>query len=138
VPRKGPPPNPDADDIYVSGGYYGGYYPWGWSGIGFGGYYGGYYDPWYYGGYPPYSGSYNAYDGMLRLKMKPREAQVLVDGYFMGVVDDFDGMWQRLHVEPGPHRVEVRLEGYETLLFEVNIQPDKTITYSGELKPVTP
>ena len=116
--------------------YYGGYYPWGWSGIGFGGYYGGYYDPWYYGGYPTYSGSYNDYDAMLRLKMKPREAQVFADGYFMGVVDDFDGMWQRLHLQPGPHRIEVRSEGYETLMFEVNLQPDKTITYTGELKKV--
>jgi PEGA domain len=139
VPRRGAPPRPhDGDDIFVSGGYYGGYYPWGWSGIGFGGYYGGYYDPWYYGGgYPQvYSGSYNDYDGMLRLKMKPREAQVFVDGYFVGVVDDFDGMWQRLHVEPGPHRVEVRLDNYETLMFEVNIQPDKTVTYTGELRRI--
>jgi PEGA domain-containing protein len=136
VPRKGAPPPTDVD-ISVPGGYYGGYYPWGWSGIGFGGYYGGYYDPWYYGGgYPTYSGSYNDYDAMLRLKMKPREAQVFADGYFMGVVDDFDGMWQRLHLQPGPHRIEVRGEGYETLMFEVNLQPDKTITYTGELRPV--
>ena len=134
VPRKGAPPPLDHD--WDPGDYYGGYYPWGWSGIGFGGYYGGYYDPWYYGGYgyPTYSGSYNDYDGTLRLKMKPREAQVFADGYFMGVVDDFDGMWQRLHLQPGPHRIEVRGEGYETLMFEVNLQPDKTITYTGELK----
>ena len=138
MPRKGPPPTiHDGDDIFVSGGYYGGYYPWGWSGIGFGGYYGGYYDPWYYGGYPAYSGSYNDYDGMLRLKMKPRDAQVFVDGYFMGVVDDFDGMFQRLHTAPGPHRIEVRGQGYETLSFEVNLEPDKTITYTGELRQIT-
>ena len=74
---------------------------------------------------------------MLRLKMKPREAQVFVDGYFMGVVDDFDGMWQRLHLQPGPHRIEVRAEGYDTLMFEVNLQPDKTITYTGELRQLT-
>ena len=135
VPRKGAPPPLDHD--WDPGDYYGGYYPWGWSGIGFGGYYGGYYDPWYYGGYPTYSGSYNDYDGMLRLKMKPREAQVFVDGYFMGVVDDFDGMWQRLHLQPGPHRIEVRAEGYDTLMFEVNLQPDKTITYTGELRQLT-
>lgn len=136
VPRKGaPPPIHDWDP----GDYYGGYYPWGWSGIGFGGYYGGYYDPWYYGGYPTYptySGSHNDYDGMLRLKMKPREAQVFADGYFMGVVDDFDGMWQRLHLQPGPHRIEVRADGFEPLMFEVSLQPDKTITYTGELRPV--
>ena len=36
------------------------------------------------------------YDGSLRLKVKPREASVYVDGYFAGRVDDFDGMFQRL------------------------------------------
>jgi hypothetical protein len=72
------------------------------------------------------------------LKVKPRHAEVYVDGYFAGIVDEFDGFWQRLHVEPGPHRIEVRADGYEPLSFEVRILPDRTITYSGELKPLIP
>ncbi len=70
-------------------------------------YYGGYYDPWY-GGYPTYpQSSYTSSDeGSLKLKIKPRQAEVYVDGYFVGVVDDFDGIFQRLHVDSGaaPHR----------------------------------
>ena len=134
VARRGAPPYGDGDDIdiYVPGGYY----PWGYGGFGFGGYYGGYYDPWYgydayYGGQPYYA---NIGDGSLRLKVKPREATVYVDGYYVGRVDDFDGMFQRLHIEPGPHRIEIRADGYETLEFEVRMLPDRTTTYEGELK----
>jgi PEGA domain-containing protein len=127
--------------IIVPGGYYGnGFYPWGWGGLGFGGYYGGYYDPWGYDsyGYGPYQsyGYSSGYEGALRLKVKPRDASVFVDGYFAGRVDEFDGIFQRLHLEAGPHRVEIREDGYEPLTLEVRIQPDRTVTYSGELKRV--
>jgi len=136
--RSVPPASGGGTTIFVPGGYYGNYYPWGYGGFGLGGYYGGYSDPWYYGG--PYQGySYrDGYDGQLRLKVKPRVAQVFVDGYFAGIVDDFDGVFQRLHIEPGPHRIEIRDDGYEPLSFEVRILPDRTVTYSGDLKRLTP
>ena len=115
------------------GGYYPIYYPWGWGGIGVGAYYGGY-DPWGWGDpYATAAASYD-YDGKLKLKVKPRQAEVLVDGYFAGSVDDYDGTFQELHLEPGPHRIEIRLEGYESLSFEVRILPDQTVTYKGELR----
>ena len=107
-------------------------------GLGFGGYYGGYYDPWY-GGYPTYpvgSSTSNDDEGSLRLKIKPREAEVYVDGYYVGIVDDFDGIFQRLHVETGSHHIEVRAPGYEPLTFEVRITSDHTTTYQGELKKI--
>jgi hypothetical protein len=160
VARTGAPPVPggrNGGGIYVPGGYYGGYYPYGYGGLGFGSYYG-YYDPWfdpfyggfggygyggsgyggggYYGG-PQYSSSSSlGEEGSLRLKIKPREASVFVDGYYVGTVDDFDGMFQKLHIEAGPHRVEIRAPGYETLTFEVRLVPDHTTTYTGELKKI--
>jgi hypothetical protein len=75
--------------------------------------------------------------GRLRLKVKPEHAEVFVDGYFVGLVDQFDGVFQRLHIEPGPHRVEFRADsyGYEPLTYDVLIQPDRKITYTGALKP---
>ena len=75
-------------------------------------------------------------EGALKLKIKPRNAEVYVDGYFVGVVDDFDGIFQRLHIESGAHRIEVRAAGYETLEFDVRITPEHTTTYTGELKRV--
>jgi hypothetical protein len=146
VPRGSVPATPTGGGItYVPGGYYGGYgyydpwgYGYGYGGAGYGGYYGGYYDPWY-GGYPTYpQSSYTSSsdEGAIRLKIKPREAEVYVDGYYVGVVDDFDGIFQRLHVESGAHRIEVRAKGYETLEFEVRITPEHTTTYTGELKKI--
>jgi hypothetical protein len=137
VARRGVAP-PRGGAVVVPGDFYGGFYPLGYGGFGLGGYYGGYYDPWYYGGsgyFPQYYYG-DTYTGALRLKVKPRDASVFVDGYYSGRVDDFDGMFQRLRIETGPHRIEIRAEGYEPLTFEVRILPDRTITYEGELKPL--
>jgi PEGA domain len=127
VPRTSQPPiTGGGPTIFVPGGYY----PWGYGGVGIGGYYGG----WYGGGYQGYQSGGGDYEGRLRLKVKPKEAEVFVDGYFAGIVDDFDGVFQRLHIETGPHRIELRADGYEPLSFEVNIEPGRTLTYKGELK----
>ena len=120
----------------------GGYYPWGYTYGGmagaFGGYYGGYaggYDPWY-GWTPMYTpvvtGSSDYY-GWLRLKVKPVEASVYVDGYYVGIVDDYDGIFQRLKLEPGPHSIEIRGQEYQTLSVNVQIREEETTTYRGEL-----
>jgi hypothetical protein len=133
--------------------YYGYGYPYGYSP--YSGFYGDpfLYDPFFWGfpgvgfaypmaGYSTYaygsSGSYGGSersidDGGIRLKVKPREADVLVDGYYVGRVDDFDGMFQRLEIRAGTHRIEIRADGYETLGFDVRIPIDETITYHGEL-----
>jgi hypothetical protein len=117
------------------------YDPFWYGGFGYGsGYYGGgYYGGGYYGSGSYGSGSYSQsyHDaGSLRLKLKPREAQVFVDGYFVGVVDSFDGMFQKLQLDGGGHQVEVKAEGYEPLQFDVLITPGETVTYKGEMKPV--
>jgi hypothetical protein len=130
-------------------GFVGYYYPYGYGryffpGYGFGlGYY---YDPLFYdpysygygggqGGYGYSRGGYRD-TGSLRFKIKPRDAQVFVDGYFVGSVDEFDGIFQRLGIESGGHRIEIRAEGYEPLQFEVLITPGETVTYKGELKRI--
>jgi hypothetical protein len=102
-----------------SGGYYGGHG---------GGYYGG---P---GGY--YGGGRYGYDlGELRLRVAPRHAEVYVDGYYAGVVDDYDGIAQSLTLESGPYRIELVAPGYEPLEFNVRITPGNKVTYRGELRP---
>jgi hypothetical protein len=167
VERRGQIPG-GGGSIYYPGIYYGydpfysgyfgsyysryGYYPYSryWvPGFGFGlGYFA--YDPLMFGGYDYYGGGYGGgysaggYSsqyrdvGNLRLKVKPSDAQVYVDGYFVGPVDSFDGVFQRLGIEAGAHRVELRAEGYETVQFEVLITPGETVTYKGEMKPIRP
>ena len=48
-----------------------------------------------------------AYGGV-RIQGAPRDAQVFVDGTYAGVVDDFDGTFQHLDLEPGSHAIEIR------------------------------
>jgi len=72
-----------------------------------------FYDPWYGYQYPypmrPYGYGYRRYEpeASVRLEVKPKEAEVYVDGYYAGIVDDFDGTFQRLRVEPGEHEIEL-------------------------------
>jgi hypothetical protein len=114
--------------------YYGhpyGYRPWGYHyGWSFNLYFG---RPYGYGYSNPYYGYYAiapgfAY-GSLRIVDAPRDAQVFVDGYYAGIVDDYDGVFQRLNLEPGPHRIEIHLPGYPAQVFDVDILAGQTITY---------
>jgi hypothetical protein len=139
VPRRSRPPSSGGSTVWPGGTYYGGFYPWGYGGFGFSSYWGGYYDPWYWGSYPTYQSSgYAGYEGSLRLKVKPVDAEVFVDGYYAGRVDEFDGIFQRLPIEVGPHRIEIRMDGYEPLTVEVRILQDRKTTYEGTLVPIRP
>jgi hypothetical protein len=91
-------------------------------------------------GYPayPYSPGYGYYSvipgrayGALRIVDAPRNAQVLVDGYYAGVVDDYDGVFQHLNLEAGPHHIEIEVAGYPPIAFDVRIDPGRTVTYSA-------
>ena len=53
----------------------------------------------------------------------------------MGTVDDFDGTFQKMELEAGAHRVEIRAIGFQTISFDVRVEPNDTITYRGELQP---
>jgi len=111
------------------------YYPYGYGAFGLGYFY---YDP--YTWYPPaaYSGTYGGYSGYLefgevRLAVSPRSADVYVDGYFAGKVDEFDGVFQTLKVEPGAHHIQIVAPGYLPLDFDVRLNPGQKITYRGDL-----
>jgi hypothetical protein len=139
----------------------GGYYP---VPIGFGGL-GLYYDPFLYGygygfggfGYPDYMYGYEAGSaypsdltvagnqsrpptdsGNLRLLIEPPDAQVYVDGSFVGTVEDVGSALAGLRIDRGPHRIELRAPGYETLTVDVSIEANRTITYRGELRRIPP
>jgi hypothetical protein len=86
-------------------------------------------------------GSYGTYGypvGELRLKVHPRDAQVFVDGSYAGRVDDFDGVFQSLRLEPGEYQIELVLPGYEPIAFDVRIIPGERVTYEADLFPERP
>jgi hypothetical protein len=112
-------------------------------GAGFGG---GYYYPYYFGfnqwypypgfGYPP--GIYNDPAVALRLQVTPRDASVYVDGYAAGVVDDYDGVFQRLRLVPGPHEIVIYHPSHRTLRQSIYYNPGSTHTIRHTLEPLPP
>jgi hypothetical protein len=69
--------------------------------------------------------------GRLRLDVEPRDGQLYIDGYFVGIPEDLGG---EVELEAGPHAVEIQAPGFETLQVHVNIAPGRSITYRGALK----
>ena len=106
---------------YGIGYWYAGYRPYSY-GYGYGYGYG--YSPYYYGTGYGY-GTLDHYLGALRLQVRPRHAEVLVDGYYAGRVDDFDGAFQRLRLEEGTYEIAIEAPGYVPLVFDVRLLPDK-------------
>jgi hypothetical protein len=129
-PAAGRPPggqHPGGGAVVVRGGYggYGGYYGAPYWGMGWG--WGGPWGSYWYGGpywgypYPYWGGGYYDTGAELRLEVKPKQAQVYLDGYYVGIVDDFDGTFERLHFKPGDHELVLYLEGYQTVKQNVRL-----------------
>jgi hypothetical protein len=115
--------------------YYGGYF-----GVGFGYGYG--YGYPYYGYAPgPYPYAYPYYyDGSasLRVQVSPRQAEVYVDGYYAGVVDNFDGTFQRLDIQPGQHDIQLYLPGHRLMERHLYLQPGRTTSIKYAMEPLGP
>ena len=71
--------------------------------------------------------------GRLRIEVTPDTAEVYVDGYDAGIVDDFDGHFQHVDLTPGQHHIDVRAPGYATLTFDTIIQADHTTHFKGSM-----
>ena len=103
-----------------------------------------FYDPWWYpyphGWYQPYGYYGRAHDvaASVRLQVSPREAEVFVDGYYAGTVDDFDGMFQRLRLEPGEHEVTLYLAGHRTARQNIFLQDRGTFRIRHTMEPLGP
>jgi hypothetical protein len=97
-------------------------YPYGYYGYGYP--YAYPYRAYGYGGYA--RGGYAGY-GAVRIQGAPHDAQVFADGYYAGIVDDFDGVFQHLELEAGSHQIEIRIQGQPPLRYDVNVQPGQTL-----------
>jgi hypothetical protein len=70
--------------------------------------------------------------GTLILQDVPGSAQVLVDGYYVGLADEFGPGGRTLNLEAGAHHIELRAAGYDTLTFNVRIEPNGILRYRGD------
>lgn len=97
-----------------------------------------FYSPWHgnqWGGYPyPYRYRVSGPEASVRLEVEPRDANVYVDGYFAGAVDQFDGVFQRLRVTPGQHEIVVQLDGYRSLKERLYLGPNASRKITRQLE----
>jgi hypothetical protein len=131
APQRQPaPPRPPMPrvvvrgDVFIGGYFYDpafGPYPW-WPR--------GHYRYWYV---PVYD-----VRAVLRLKVTPDDAAVYVDGFYAGVVDDFDGVFQGLPLTPGAHRVRIYRPGYRSERQNIYLGVGSTFTVRAALEPIAP
>jgi hypothetical protein len=103
---------------------------------------GGYfYDPWFgpYPWWPPVVYPYRYYPAYghradVRLLVKPRETHVYVDGFYAGIVDEFDGFFERLPLPPGGHEIALYLPGYRSVVHRIYLGPGTTFKLSEAME----
>jgi hypothetical protein len=84
--------------------------------------------------FPPYRYPNIHPDASIRLDVTPEDSEVYVDGYYAGIVDDFDGMLQRLRVEPGQHEITLYHDGYRAAHQRVYLTRDRTFKIKQQLE----
>jgi hypothetical protein len=127
-PRRGPHGHGVRTSVYI--GY--GYWPY------YGYYYAPFYDPFFWYPYPyplAYYAPAYATSGV-RLQVTPRDAEVYVDGYRAGVVDDFDGTFQRLNLPPGQHELVLYHPAYRTIRQTVYLTVGSTYRVRHAMEPL--
>lgn len=143
--------------------FHGGYYPWGGWGypygwghpfawgypigwgypfaFGFGFSWGapyGFHSPYPAYGYAPYAYAGYSYDASIRVDVSQVDAEVFVDGYRAGVVDDFDGVFQRLRLAPGGHEITIYRPGFQTIKESLYLSPGGSRTLRYTMTPLGP
>ena len=121
--------------VVVRGGFY---YPW--FGYGFGPYWG-----WGWGPYPPaWYGPPGGVDmnyammagfGAVDLNVKPNQADVWVDGKYVGEARDLDGYPSYLWLADGGHKLAVYKGGYKTFEEEIGVHRGMKTTLKIRLEP---
>jgi hypothetical protein len=113
------PPNPPGHfavrghTVFVGGYFYDphfGPYPW-----------------WGPGMYPYWYSPVYGVRASVRVIATPKDAAVYVDGFYAGIVDDFDGIFQSLPLPPGGHEITLYAPGHRTVTQRVYLSPDSTL-----------
>ena len=118
--------------VVVGGGYVG------WGSWGPWGPYWGPWGPWGYPPYPPYYYTARDRSAHLKTEVKPKDTRIYVDGYYAGIADDFDGIFQSLRIRPGPHEVTLCLEGFKTVQQRLYLTPESTTKLRYVMQPLAP
>jgi hypothetical protein len=88
----------------------------------------GFYDQAYFGVAP----GVQQYGG-LSFDIQPSDADLFVDGEYVGPVGTFTPYGEPLTLYPGVHRIAIVRDGFRTMEWEVAVQPGQVIPYRGML-----
>jgi len=83
----------------------------------------------------PQSAAPSSATGTLRFDVLPPNAQVYVDGFFVGAADALNDRGG-LTASAGWHRMELRAPGYQTPAVNVTIEPGRTAAFRLALRPL--
>ena len=72
--------------------------------------------------------------GVVRFQVYPKQAEVYIDGYYAGIVDDFG----KLRLEPGPHDITLYLDGHRMFEETVYSTAGSTVRIHHEMEPLAP
>lgn len=100
-----------------------------------------FYDPFWWGFYDfqyrPYPHPYYYQPSAeMRIQVTPRQAEVYIDGYLVGTVDNFDGVFQRLHVPFGEHEITIYSPGYRTITERMLFRPYESYHIKDVMQPL--
>jgi hypothetical protein len=79
-------------------------------------------------------GQAQANTGGLSFDITPTDAEVTVDGRFVGTVDQFTANSQPLGLSAGRHQVQIEAPGFQPITFDVNIIAGQVIPYQGSME----
>ena len=79
-------------------------------------------------------GQAQANTGGLSFDITPSDAEVTIDGNFVGTVGQFTASSQPLGLSAGRHQVDVSAPGYRSIDFDVNIVAGQVIPYQGSME----
>jgi hypothetical protein len=94
------------------------------------------YTPRVYGSYP--GGAYRVAPGVplyggVSFDIQPPDADLFVDGEYVGQVGDFGPTTEPLTLTPGRHLIAVQRQGFRSMEWEVTVEPGLVIPYRGDM-----
>ena len=72
--------------------------------------------------------------GGISFQITPDNAEIFVDGTFVGTAGEFRPDAQPLDLTNGRHHVEVRASGYRTMTFDADVRGGQVLPYQGTLQ----
>jgi PEGA domain len=85
-------------------------------------------------GSPQAPGTAQRGSGGISFDITPDNAQVYVEGRYVGLVSAFSPRSQPLTLAPGRHHVEIRLVGYQTMTFDTEVTAGQVVPYQGSMQ----